>query len=251
MTPDQRSHPRTARIIPVLDVMGGQVVRAVGGRREMYAPGRSKLTDSTEPLRVAEVLLAAAGVNEIYAADIDALQGHRPRPGWVRDLIDRGCRVMVDVGVRTAADAKTSLDTGAAVVVATETVAGVDVLKDLVGAGGPERVVLSLDLRNERVMGNESVWGPDPDPVSVIEVAVGAGVNRVLVLELARIGTEIGPGTTDLCGRLRQRFPAIELLAGGGVRNWDDVDQLAAVGVDGVLVASALHDGTMKGPRPT
>ena len=60
-----------ARIIPVIDVMGGQVVRAVGGRRSEYRPIVSKLTDSTEPVEVAKALLGATGVGEIYLADLD------------------------------------------------------------------------------------------------------------------------------------------------------------------------------------
>ena len=37
------------RIIPVLDVLGGCVVRGVGGRRDEYRPIVSKLCNSREP----------------------------------------------------------------------------------------------------------------------------------------------------------------------------------------------------------
>jgi phosphoribosylformimino-5-aminoimidazole carboxamide ribotide isomerase len=35
------------------------------------------------------------------------------------------------------------------------------------------------------------------------------------------------------------------VLAGGGVRDLDDLRQLAEFGCDGALVASALHDGRL------
>src|SRR5437899_968570 len=105
------------RIIPVIDVMGGQAVRAIGGRRGMYAPVQSKLIESTEPMAVAKALLAAASVNELYVADIDALQGHRPRLAWLKELTDAGCHVLVDTGVKTAADAIPIAAIGASVVV--------------------------------------------------------------------------------------------------------------------------------------
>ena len=66
---------------------------------------------------------------------------------------------------------------------------------------------------------------------------------------LARVGTGIGPGTVGLCRELRAAYPDIELIAGGGVRNWDDVDRLGEAGADGVLVASALHEGTITRSR--
>jgi phosphoribosylformimino-5-aminoimidazole carboxamide ribotide isomerase len=52
----------------------------------------------------------------------------------------------------------------------------------------------------------------------------------------------------SVCERIRKRFPDLELISGGGVRNQDDVNRLAAVGVNGVLVASALHDGSIGSP---
>lgn len=245
MTPATGTAKRAARVIPVLDVMDGQVVRAVGGRREMYAPIRSGLTDSTDPAAVAAALLVAADVTELYVADIDALQGHRPRLGWVKELTDRGCTVMIDAGVRTAADAIPVVGAGATVVVGTETLNSVGELRAMIEAWEPRRVVLSVDLRNGRVVTRDDVWGADPEPADVVTQALAVGVRRVIVLELARVGTGIGPGTVELCGKLRQQFPEVELIAGGGVRHWSDVDQLGAAGVDGVLVASALHDGAM------
>src|SRR3954451_24567824 len=46
------------QIIPVLDIQGGIVVRAIGGRRSEYRPLVSRLTDSTEPLAVAHAMRA-------------------------------------------------------------------------------------------------------------------------------------------------------------------------------------------------
>ena len=62
------------RIIPVLDVMGGIVVRAVAGRRSEYRPLVSKLTTSVEPAEVARTLLAKSGADELrLAADASSL----------------------------------------------------------------------------------------------------------------------------------------------------------------------------------
>src|SRR5947208_11216238 len=98
--PDKR-----VRIIPVIDVMDGQVVRAVGGRRELYQPLESRITASTDPAVVAAAMLRTVGVNELYVADLDGLRGHRPRLGWIGSLGENGARVMVDSGVRLPADA--------------------------------------------------------------------------------------------------------------------------------------------------
>lgn len=246
MSPDQNASLRLARVIPVIDVMNGQVVRAVGGRRELYQPLTSKLTHSTDPRVVADAVLRTAAVNELYVADLDGLRGHRPRLGWIDALSERGVQVMVDSGLRHATDAKPIFDHGAAAVVAaTETLQAIEELKRLVDQYGAQRVVLSIDLRNGEVVGSEDVWGSEPDPLATIRKGLDAGVGRVIVLELARVGTGIGPGTLGLCRQVRAAFPDLELIAGGGVRHRDDVDRLAEAGANGVLVASALHDGHM------
>jgi phosphoribosylformimino-5-aminoimidazole carboxamide ribotide isomerase len=36
------------------------------------------------------------------------------------------------------------------------------------------------------------------------------------------------------------------IITGGGVRTWDDVERLGDAGADAILVASALHDGTIR-----
>lgn len=226
------------RIIPVIDVMNGRVVRAVGGRRELYEAVRSTLTDSTDPLVVSETLLQAAGANELYVADLDAIQGHRPQTDWLKPLVERGVKVMIDAGVKTAEDAIPIAMAGAVVVVGTETLRNFNELAIMVQAWEPDRLVLSIDLRNGTVLGTGD------DAVDAVEFGRMAGATRFIVLELARVGTNLGPGTVELIGELRARFPDVELIAGGGVRNRTDLEQLGRAGADGALIASALHDGT-------
>lgn len=225
-----------SRIIPVIDVLSGRVVRAVGGRRDLYEPARSRLTDSTEPIIVAEALLQAAGANELYVADLDSIQGHRPNLKWLRPLAERGVKVMVDAGIRLAADGIPVAASGAAIIAGTETLHDYSELGKLIEAWGASRVLLSLDLRNGQAIGLER------DPLEAVKRAADLGVTRFIVLELARVGTGLGPGTEDLCRTIRDRYPTIEVIAGGGVRNSSDVDALLAAGVNAVLVATALHD---------
>jgi phosphoribosylformimino-5-aminoimidazole carboxamide ribotide isomerase len=76
-------------------------------------------------------------------------------------------------------------------------------------------------------------------------LAVEAGFQRLIVLDLAFVGVNQGPGVERLCSSLRAAHPQIELIAGGGVRGVDDLRRLADCGCDAALVASALHDGRL------
>jgi phosphoribosylformimino-5-aminoimidazole carboxamide ribotide isomerase len=235
------------RILPVLDVLGGRVVRGVGGRRHEYRPVVSRFTPSCEPVDVADAFHTHFGLTELYFADLDAIGGAAPALPVYGALRSRGFRLWVDAGLRTASAAGPLAEAGVEGIVAgLETMAGPEVLAELCQVLG-ERVVFSLDLKGGVPLGDVSGWGSADAPV-IAARGVAAGVRRVIVLDLARVGEAAGTGTEDLCRRLAESHPEAEVFAGGGVRDLADLRRLRQCGVAGVLVASALHDGRL-GPE--
>ncbi len=234
---------RGMRIIPVLDVMGAVVVRGVGGWRREYRPVVSRLTASCAPPDVARAFAEHFGLTELYLADLDAIAGARPAWDTYAALHGAGFRLWVDAGVRRPEDARELARVGVeTVVVGLETLAGPDALGEIVGELGA-RALFSLDLRDGAPLGGAR-WGPG-DAWSVAERAVGLGVRRLLVLDLARVGGGGGTGTDALCARLAAAYRELELSAGGGVRGVADLRRLRGCGVRAALVASALHDGAL------
>ena len=130
----------------------------------------------------------------------------------------------------------------ARVVLGLETLAGPAALLASLALLG-DRAVFSLDLRAGQPL-TATNWG-SADPWDLACRAIDMGVRRVLVLDLARVGVGQGTGTEDLCGRLAAAWPAVEISAGGGVRDVGDLVRLRKQGVAAVLVASALHDGRL------
>ena len=238
------------RIIPVLDLMQGQVVRGIGGRREEYRPIVSRLTSSSEPLAVAEAFRCSFGLTSLYVADLDAIAGGPPALDLYAALLERGFQLAIDAGV---CDRQTALPLVAAeierIVVGLETLWETDPLKSLCEAYG-ERIIFSLDLKNGVPLGNHAAWH-DPTPWGIAEAAIQFGVTRLIVLDLAQVGGGQGIGTEELCQRLSRAFPTVELIAGGGVRGREDLVRLQECGVHAALVTSALHDGRLDSLKVT
>jgi phosphoribosylformimino-5-aminoimidazole carboxamide ribotide isomerase len=231
-------------ILPVLDVMRGEVVRGVGGRRHEYRPIASRLTASSRPLDVAQAIRKHFGLGEFYLADLDAISGGEPVWPLFALLREQGFRLWVDAGVREMTCACQCAVAGVeSIVVGLETVVGPPALAEIVQALG-ERVVFSLDLRHGEPLGERNAW-EGRDAWSIAAQAVRLGVRRLLVLDLACVGLGGGTGTRELCARLCAAYPDIEISAGGGVRNRGDLEELRDCGVRAVLVASALHDGRL------
>jgi phosphoribosylformimino-5-aminoimidazole carboxamide ribotide isomerase len=223
--------------------MNGVVVRGIAGRRSEYRPIVSQLTTSTEPVQVARALIEACHPRELYVADLDAIQGDRPSVQMYREILGLGVDLWVDAGIRCAESARRISDAGCHVVAGLETVPNPEVLREIVSVIGPTRVVFSLDLQNGAPMRG---WGVNA--LSVAAMAVDCGVQLLIVLDLARVGVGRGAGTEDLCREIASRFSRLEVIAGGGVSGVEDLNRLAAGGVRGVLVASALHDKRLPVP---
>ena len=229
------------RILPVLDILGGHVVRGVGGRRHEYRPIVSRLTQSAAPLDVARAIQNEYGLSSLYLADLDAISGSPPSLSLYAKLRDAGFQLCVDAGLHRADDAEPFIDAGLE-----EIVFGLETLQgpsELAGACKryERRIVFSLDMRDGEPLGNRAAWNHG-EAISVAEQAVTAGVQRIILLDLARVGVGKGVGTEDLCRGLAQPHPDVEIIAGGGVRGLDDLKRLHDCGVGGVLVASVLHD---------
>ncbi len=238
------------RIVPVLDVMHGEVVRGVGGRRQEYRPIVSRLTRSSRPLHVANALASHFGCRELYVADLDAISGREPSWPLYSALREQGFRLWVDAGIRQMTQTCSLADAGIdSIIAGLETISGPAELAKMAHAFG-DRLVFSLDLHQGEPLGDLNPWrarrvNAAVSAEAIVQEAVRLGVRRLLVLDLARVGLDGGTGTRELCARLCARHPQLSVSAGGGVRHRGDIDELRNTGVQAVLVASALHDGRL------
>src|SRR5205809_499111 len=89
------------RIFPVLDLMHGQVVRGIAGRRSEYRPLQSSLTDSAHPQAVARAIRVHFRLSDLYLADLDAIAGQPPAIDIFTALQAEGFTLLIDAGLRT------------------------------------------------------------------------------------------------------------------------------------------------------
>src|SRR4051794_607080 len=253
------------RVVGVIDLKGGAAVHAVRGERERYRPVRSAIGgDDGDALALARGFRDALGLEEIYVADLDAIVGgggqaagsghaagrHHTAGGdhtaLLRALASEA-RVMADAGVSEPAPAQTLLQLGVhRVIVGTETLSGPDALDRLLAALPDGALVLSVDLRDGRVLSPDAQLAGAP-AMDVLARLHRGGLREAIVLDLARVGSGAGPDVA-LIAELHDAFPDLELLAGGGVRTVDDLRAPEGAGAAGALVATALHRGVI-GPR--
>ena len=150
------------RIIGVLDLRHGLAVHARAGDRERYAPVQSVAGEAIEPgdaQALARIYRDRFGLHELYAADLDAIEGRAPQDRWVSSLATGGM-LWLDAGASTADHARHALTLGAThVIVGLETLRSWRALDEICFAVDRRRVAFSLDLRDGTPLGNGSLSG--------------------------------------------------------------------------------------------
>ncbi len=233
------------KLIPVMDLMNGQVVRAVRGNRQAYLPIVSQLCASSDPLTVAKILCEHCATHQLYVADLDALLGRPAHVAVLRSLLQGmpELELWLDAGFASAAAAdtlRTELGHAAERVVpvfGSESLASRSELErcfaGTTGSGVDSDAVLSLDRRDGQRLDAAGCWElPALWP------------KRVIVMTLERVGSDAGPDLETLRD-VQRKSPATFVVGAGGIRHADDLAFAASAGAGAWLVASALHDGRL------
>lgn len=229
-------------IIPVLDIQCGKVVGAVGGKRAEYRPIETPLVEGSDPVAVATALLDRTGGRDIYVADLDAIGGMKPAWGVYEAVRAIPAAIWLDAGVVDLSLAKRIALSSLVerVIVGLESLREPRELSAIVSSLGADNVVFSLDLRAGLPIATAEAWKNSP-PLAIVDDVLAAGVQSLIVLDLARVGVKSGPPSLKLLRTIRCRAPRIQIIAGGGVRGLDDLQRLADVNCNAALVASWLH----------
>ena len=235
------------RIIGVIDLRGGLAVHARAGARDRYAPVRQAAGQPIDPgsaLALAQVYTGVLGITDLYIADLDAILSHRPQEEATRRFASLEAPVWLDAGVRAVDDARRAIDWGASrVIVGLETLPSFDLLADICATVGSDSVAFSLDVREgQPILAHGTPADRARSPEVIARLAVAAGVRTLIVIDLARVGTGRGLDV-DLLSRIHAAAPESTLVAGGGIRGWDDLVRVSKAGCSAALVATALHDG--------
>lgn len=220
-------------VVPVIDLKGGEVVRARGGRRDEYRPIETPLSPSSKPSDVVAGLLRLFPFRRIYIADLDAIERVGDHALVLAGLARAWPRLefWVDNGIAEPSQAAGWLEECAAcLVIGSESQNSPELVQSLRLS---PRVVLSLDFRGDVFQGPPEILA-DPD----------LWPSRVIVMTLAQVGSGAGPDLSRI-EEIARQGAGRHVYAAGGVRDTQDLRRAARAGAAGALVATALHGGAL------
>ena len=225
-------------VVPAIDIRGGKVVRLKQGQlQEEKVYG----SDPVEAARRWE----GEGAQRLHVVDLDAAITSRPQFDAVEAVIG-AVKIPVEVGggLRILENAMRYRDRGAdRVIFGTAAVADPGVVKEATRRW-PDAVAVALDARDGQVA--VAGW-KEITRVDVLTLAAQVktwGVPRIQYTDVQRDGTLTGPNLGSI-ERLAREC-GLKLTAAGGVSILGDLVRLrdlAALGVDEVVVGKALYEG--------
>ena len=224
-------------IIPAIDLRGGNCVRLYQGD---YA---RETVFSDDPLAVAEQWQYEGG-QRLHIVDLDGAHSGNPANLAAITAITRTLTIPVQVGggIRSVDTAAALFDAGAArVVVGTAAVANPELVAELCGRFGSERVVVALDARDGMV----AIRGwTETAAVTAMELAgrmAELGVVRLLYTDIARDGTLEEPNYAATAALARDS--GLKVLAAGGVGAAAHIVKLVPTGAEAAIIGRALYTG--------
>lgn len=236
------------KIIPVVDILGGQAVHARGGVRGEYQPLISEVTlMATDPLELAGAYLNKLGLETVYLADLDSILNNQPDFDLYQRIVELGVRLWVDAGTQTPERVirlrKAGVD---AIILGLESLEGPDQIRQIVedSQAPPSQFLVSLDQRNGHLLfPDKNHWPESTTMLEVVKTACEIGITRFIVLDLGRVGTGLGTAGWEELEEVVSEIPDLEIWLGGGVSGTKDLQEIAKWPVAGVLIGTSIHDG--------
>lgn len=229
-------------IIPVIDLMHGQVVHAKLGQRLDYQPIQSLLCHSSAPIDIVNALLELYPFARLYIADLDAITKQGNHLSAIKEIQQQhpDIEIWLDAGLQDKNDLNIWSKVELTHVIGSENIHSINTLKNIHQQLNG-RFVLSLDFNHIGFLGctellSDTQYWPE----------------KVIVMTLKNVGSQLGVDIEKL-SMIKSIATDNQLYAAGGVRNNNDLIELQSLNITGALVATALHNkqinmGMLKNP---
>ena len=216
-------------IIPCIDLMEGKVVQLV--------QGREKVLEADSPL---EMLKRFADFPQIQVIDLDAAMGKGSNDGLV-ELIASRAVTRVGGGVRTPERARLLVEQGAYRIIVGTAAFQHELLQEIAGAVGPERLIIALDSKAGKVVVKGWQEATEFTAEEVIR-QMEPYCSGFLCTYVDKEGMMQG---TDLAWFRRLRAATQhELTAAGGITTLEEIDELHRLGIHAAL-GMAIYTGRL------
>lgn len=229
------------RIIPAIDIMDGKCVRLSQGdylQKKVYHENPAEMARTFED----------AGITYLHVVDLDGAK-NRSITNWksIQEICSQ-TKLQIDFGggITTKSDIRQLFEAGVSQInIGSIAVKEPEKVSVWLEEFGSDKIILSADVRNEEI----AVHGWTKTSTLTLQEYLSnyqrIGIQFITCTDIATDGMLSGPNTL-LYQKIINEFPSLKLIASGGVRSITDIQELNAIGVEGVIVGKAIYEGKIQ-----
>lgn len=222
-------------VIPAIDILDGRCVRLFQGdydRETVY---------SNNPMDMAK-RWAKMGAARIHVVDLDAARsGTSKNLKLIQQIVDSiDIPIQMGGGIRGFSAVRAAIDAGVErVIIGTAAVESPDILGLICSKWGPDRVAVSIDVRNGYVATRGWTHTSELSLMDVSENVIATGVHRIVYTDITRDGTLTEPNFGVIQDLVE--LDGIKLLVAGGIASMLHLAKLSQIGVESAIVGTAAY----------
>lgn len=227
------------KILPAMDLIDGKCVR-------LYQGDFNKTTEvGSDPVSQLQTFIDD-GAEMIHIVDLDGARSGKPEQ---MELIASLCAksavpIQIGGGIRNLKTVEAYVDAGAArVVIGTAAIQNREFLLEALKKY-KEHIVVGIDARNEKVAVSGWEQETEMDYIEFAKEMEELGVETIVFTDISKDGTMQGPNLAQL--KKINDAVGCKIVASGGIRNQEDLDAVAALGIEEAIVGKAMYEGTVK-----
>jgi phosphoribosylformimino-5-aminoimidazole carboxamide ribotide isomerase len=225
------------QIIPAIDIIEGKCVRLTEGD---YA---QKKIYNEDPLEVAKAF-EGIGLMRLHLVDLDGAKAGQVVNWKVLEKIANNTELKIDFGggIKTEATLKTVLDTGATyATIGSLAVKNELLFQEWIARFGAKVFMLGADVLNEKIAIGGWLEKTEISVFDFMKSYIDKGVKQIFCTDIQKDGKLQGP-SIELYQKIIEQFPALHLIASGGVSSLDDLIELEEIGCSAAIVGKAIYE---------
>lgn len=227
-------------LIPAIDIINGKCVRLTQG-------DFSKSKSYGDPLDIA-LSFEDHGLKRLHLVDLDGALEKRVVSYRILEKIATRTSLVIDAGggVRSNEDLRILFESGASMVTGGSIAVKEEKLfREWLDTYGPEKIILGADFRDGKI----AISGWEEETGLELQAYVKGwrevGIEKMICTDVARDGMLEGPAM-ETYKELKAGDPGIFLVASGGVRSMQDLEDLEEANLDGAIFGKAIYEGRIK-----
>ncbi|MFX0022828.1 MAG: HisA/HisF-related TIM barrel protein [Candidatus Hermodarchaeota archaeon] len=180
----------------------------------------------------------------MYIADLDSIIRGIPNFQTLKEILTLAkIEINLDPGIVNLEDINKFKDFKLkSLILGLETINNFKVISQGLEILNPKKIVISIDMYKGQIL-TKAKDIKKYTPIDIIKELEALGIERIILLDIFRVGQKIG-GIPTLYLEILNNFSG-DIFVGGGIKNLKDILDYKDYNFSGVLIATALYDGTI------